>query len=57
LALIVSPTAIESPQPPQEETAEIYDPQSEIINARSGLLIGGMALVFLAAFAFRPRRR
>jgi hypothetical protein len=54
--LTASPTGIENRQPPQEENSEIYNPQSEIINARSGLLIGGMALVFLAAFAFRPRQ-
>jgi hypothetical protein len=54
--LIASPTGIENRQPPQEENSEIYNLQSEIINARSGLLIGGMALVFLAAFVFRPRQ-
>ena len=55
-ALTASRTGIENQPPPQEGNPEIYNPQSEIINARSGLLIGGMALVFLAAFAFRPRQ-
>ncbi len=46
--LTASPTEIRNPQPSEERDAEI--------NARSGLLIGGVALVFLAAFAFRPRQ-
>ncbi len=48
--LTASPTEIRNPQPSEEEGAEI-------INARSGLLIGGIALAFLAAFALRPRRQ
>ena len=47
--LTASTTEIRNPQPSEEGDAEI-------INARSGLLIGGVALVFLAAFAFRPRQ-
>jgi hypothetical protein len=57
LTLIASPIATENQQPSQERNPEAYNPQSEIVNARSGLLIVGMVLVFLAAFVFRPRRR